>query len=118
MWKNTKRPEFLNNKFWIQNVKEDNTTTTSDSTLNMRTDESVEHQLDEDRYGELPHYDPLYYSLRDDASKFGVSKINFFRFTDTLKFNVLVGEGKTQQTVSLPPFQLYEVRQQRTNSIG
>lgn len=110
-WATIKRPEFLGNKFWIQNIREDDTLVTSTNYLPSKTEDSVEHQIAEDKYGDIPEYDPLYYSSRNEASSFGVdSNILTFNSTQKLKFNILVGEGASQQSVTVPELPLYSIK--------
>eukprot|EP00344_Euplotes_crassus_P001144 CAMPEP_0197008310 /NCGR_PEP_ID=MMETSP1380-20130617/44739_1 /TAXON_ID=5936 /ORGANISM="Euplotes crassus, Strain CT5" /LENGTH=335 /DNA_ID=CAMNT_0042428851 /DNA_START=219 /DNA_END=1226 /DNA_ORIENTATION=+ len=82
-----------------------------DEGITQVTSESVEHQLMEDKYGELPKYDPLYYSRKEKASWFGVEG-PFTEFNDTkkMKFSISVKDEPTNQTITIPELPLYHIK--------
>jgi hypothetical protein len=118
MWQTTKRNEFSNNKFFIQLEHQNGTISTSTQYLEGKTDESVEHKIDEDKYGDIPHYDPLYYSLRKSAQNFGLGTLETFVYSQEIHFSVLFDDNGDQQTISVPDVPLYQVDEIRTQKAG
>jgi len=117
MWESTKRSEFADNIFNIQLVQDDGSVSTSAQELSQSSDESVEHQIDKDRYGDIPQYSPLFYTLRDEAMKFGVGTFQSFERSKQLQFRIAVGEGASQQIISLPLIDVYEVTSFKTSNV-
>ena len=108
-WNTTKRAEFKNTNFLVQFIN-NGTSVDANDTLTENTSESVEFQLAEDKYGELPSYDPLYYSRREKASWFGVTDlISSFNVLETLEFNISIPSSPDNQVVTIPKLDLYKV---------
>ena len=117
-WNDTKRDEFANNDIKIQPVYSNETVGDLSSSLQAQTQETYEHQIFEDKYGDLPSYEPYYYKLHDQASSFGIQTIDSFNAYDTIKFNIVIQDGSSQQTVSLPSFALYDIQKYHMANIG
>ena len=119
IWNTTKRGEFNNNEFIIQSVQPNGDSTSANGPLDLKTDESLEHQLAEDKYGELPHYDPLYYSLREDASYFGIeSTFSTFNSNEQLEFKIKIGGTPATEVVSIPKLPVYSVKEMKMAGSG
>mmetsp|Transcript_23306 Transcript_23306/g.20681 ORF Transcript_23306/g.20681 Transcript_23306/m.20681 type:complete len:220 (+) Transcript_23306:1-660(+) len=111
IWNTTKRTEFKDNGFWVQFVNSTGDLISATEKLNQTENESLEHQLIEDTYGELPSYEPFYYSTRENAAFFGVeSTFSSFDANEKLEFKIKVDETPTAQVVSIPKLSLYSVK--------
>ncbi|CAI2371541.1 unnamed protein product [Moneuplotes crassus] len=108
-WNLTKRDEFLNNQFLIQ-YEDNSSLVDSEGNLTQITEESVEHQLMEDKHGPLPEYLPLYYSKKESSSWFGIKNaFSKFNSSEMLKFNITVEESPENQSISVPELPLYKI---------
>lgn len=109
-WNNTKRTEFSNVSIKLQYVNSDGSLGDISTELPSLTEESYEHQLDDETYGDLPSYEPYYYNLMSNASDFGIPTLETFSSFAKLTFNMLIDDGTGEQTVKLPPLDLYSIK--------
>lgn len=115
-WNETKRDQFKGNQFLVQY---DNGGTLNDAngTITEHTSESLEHILTEDKHGELPTYEPLYYSRKEPSSWYGItSQVSHFDSSQTIKFNISVSDTPEDQSISIPELPLYSVKSMKMAS--
>ena len=76
----------------------------------MYVEESEDRQLLADKYGDLPHYKPLFYSRYGNATKLGVSPREKFNMSETMNFTVILNDTHKDHEINIDKLPLYKVK--------
>lgn len=107
-WETTKRGEFSNLTIKIQQINDDGSNGAISDALGMKGSENAEHILKDEKYGDVPTYEPLYYHLKSAAASYGIIQQQEFNRAQKVSYSLTIGEDSPQE-VRLPKLPLYSI---------